>query len=504
MNFICSKASVVASIVAVTLLCGCDTVPTHSQQQNSTREFFLAQAHSANQGNVMADLWDQGEWNAVLNLDRLGKVALFEGDLDTAGRAFDGAIARIETVYADNPSARKARSTFSSEGTKDFKGEPHERAMTFLYRGLIDLSLGDFENARASFKAAEFQNTMSQQQNFDSTLPLATWLAGWASHCAGDEDKAREFYETADRAMKTYQPDASMPPARAQSRTLVVYEAGTGPGKIGEGKYKEQLAFQPGVETDHVCTDVFSDKTGDGCLDFNNASEEEKRNYLAAIGNHGHGEASVSYLALTRGGRQIDSILEGKAQFKTKANSAAETGADVAQGSLMAANQMSSLANQALSSGNTQMASADANAAMIGLGVAAVAGLFSMFSHAASNHAKPAADTRYWESLPNRLYVEDKLVSLDEPVKVVYHRYDVPSAEEFTPQLDRQANGCRLVAVSDGMSFGQQAHLHGEMAAKEINRVIARNHRRDAAFHNWLITTFGTGGSGSVTADKGA
>ena len=72
----------------------------------------------------------EGEWGAVLNLQRLGLEAIDQGHLDVAARAFDAAIARIELIYANSESAKKARSMWSSEGVKDFKGEPYERTMT--------------------------------------------------------------------------------------------------------------------------------------------------------------------------------------------------------------------------------------------------------------------------------------------------------------------------------------------------------------------------------------
>ena len=54
------------------------------------------------------------------------------------------ALDRIEAVYADNAKAEAARSKFTKENAKDFKGEPYERAMAYYYRGLAYLAEGDY------------------------------------------------------------------------------------------------------------------------------------------------------------------------------------------------------------------------------------------------------------------------------------------------------------------------------------------------------------------------
>jgi len=86
---------------------------------------------------ILHTLYMEGEWNAVLNLDLLGLAAIEAGRPRLAERAFDMAAARILRIYADDPNARQARSLWSAESVKDWKGEPYERAMTFYYRGLL-------------------------------------------------------------------------------------------------------------------------------------------------------------------------------------------------------------------------------------------------------------------------------------------------------------------------------------------------------------------------------
>src|SRR5690554_6357288 len=72
-------------------------------------------------------LFEEGKRNEVLNRMEIGTAAFYRGDIDLARDNFDAALEVIETVYADNDSAAKARSLWHEEGRKDFKGEPYER-----------------------------------------------------------------------------------------------------------------------------------------------------------------------------------------------------------------------------------------------------------------------------------------------------------------------------------------------------------------------------------------
>ncbi|MDB5452965.1 MAG: hypothetical protein JWO33_1543 [Caulobacteraceae bacterium] len=86
----------------------------------------------------------------------------------------------------------------------------------------------------------------------------------------------------------------------------------------------------------------------------------------------------IYYQASTRGGRAIDKILQGKAQFKATTGS---IGSVVADTSVAISEQYGA-----------------SNATLIAGGVA---GVFLIVS----SSAKPAADTRYWSSLPDTVHV---------------------------------------------------------------------------------------------------
>lgn len=124
-----------------------------------------------------------GARNSVLNYQRLGLAAMDKGYWTDAERAFDAALSGIEAIYAKNAQAQAAKSTFRKEANKDYKGEPYERAMAYYYRGLLYLRAGDYDNARASFRSGEYQDTVSEQEEFQSDFAVMNYLTGWTYFC---------------------------------------------------------------------------------------------------------------------------------------------------------------------------------------------------------------------------------------------------------------------------------------------------------------------------------
>ena len=149
-------------------------------------------------------LFIEGERNATLNLQRIGLAALALGRLDLAEKALDGAAFRIDLIYADNPEAQKAKSLWSAEKVKDFKGEPYERTMSYFYRGLAYAARGDFQNARAMFKQADYQDTVAEAEQFAGDFALMPYMAGWASYCDGDSNMAKDFLKQAIKGDQKY------------------------------------------------------------------------------------------------------------------------------------------------------------------------------------------------------------------------------------------------------------------------------------------------------------
>ena len=296
-----------------------------------------------------------GQRNRVLNQMRAGLAAFEAGADKIAAASFDDALNYIEAIYADNPTAEKARSTFLPERTKEYKGESYERAMAFLYRGLLFLAEGDYGNARAVFQGGQLQDAFAEDQRYQSDFAILDVLSGWASQCEGNSVLARDFYQRASQA----RPGIYIP--RPSDRVLAVADMGLPPLKVGGGEYGEYLVYTPPELVPEQKAIFVANGKG----------------YEATFGEDLYWQAS------TRGGRQVDKILAGKAEFK-------DTAATVAAGSLM-------IADAALDVAVYSSYNDTSDAALAVAGVAAVVGIASMFMAEA---AKPEADTRYWDNLP--------------------------------------------------------------------------------------------------------
>lgn len=369
-------------------------------------------------------LLEEGEWGAVLNLQRLGLEAIDQGHLPIAERAFDSALERIELIYADSDSARKARSLWAAEGSKDFKGEPYERAMTYYYRGLLFMVQGDYENARASFRSAEYQDTISGDETYAGDFGLMSLLSGWASTCADDPGMAADFYQRAG----TQQPQGLDAPAPDRN-TLVLVESGTAPVKTATGSYGEALQLRRGDNP------------------FVSASLGDQP--LALLGDLG-------WQASTLGGRQVDVILGGKASFRQGSETVADIGL---QGATMAIG---------LDDGG------GAAGALAVVGIAAVL---------ISSASKPKADVRYWDNLPDRIYgtfLKDDVQAL----AIAEHTSDGERYPLAAPVIDHTAGACRLLLYRTRQPGTLRPQAVSNLSASERKSLHKRNQARDLAFRD--------------------
>ncbi len=362
--------AVVSAALAVT---GCATLDAGKQKSGTLRD-VLSQVEGTPSENgvpsvptplvryIEADDKD-GKRNRVLNDMQAGMAAFEFGAVGHARAALQDAYVQIETIYADNDAAKAARSTFAPEESKDFKGEPYERAMVGYYLGMSDMMVADFENARASFRWGEFQDTMSASESYQSDMSLLAFLAGWSHQCQGAVSGAAEYYARS----QTYRSGLAAP--KSDANLLLIAEIGSAPVKYRTGKYGEELRYKQGEATDaRAVTFEVAGKSLDGVL-----------------------AEDLYFQATTLGGRAVDKILAGKASFKQ----GAETTAAVA-GAVTAASLDVAMISQL--QGDQDMANLAGGLAGAGL-------LVNMFSSFAAAKAKPAADIRAWDTLPERFLV---------------------------------------------------------------------------------------------------
>lgn len=298
----------------------------------------------------------QGKRNEVLNHMRAGLAAFELGDIETAHQSFDTAATVIETFYADDEKAKAARSLWTKENAKDFKGEPWERSMLYYYLGLTELARGEFDAAAVAFRNGEYQDSLSEAENFQADFAMLTWLTGWAGQCKGNDGNASSQYRDAARM----NPSFSAP--RAGANVLLIGETGGAPEKYADGQNKEAMRVRQ------------SSNVGPAGVRF------------VANGDavEGSSAESIYFQASTRGGRAVDKILEGKAEFKDTTGAAGQVA--IATGA--------SMAMASAYSGNDNMAYGGLAAMGVGL-----------LLTAAAEAAKPDADLRYWDNLPDKVWL---------------------------------------------------------------------------------------------------
>jgi len=290
--------------------------------------------------------------NRVLDHMHGGLAALAARDQALAERAFDTALAGIESIYADTPEAEKARSLWYSEGVKDFKGEPYERSMAYYYRGLLYLARGDWDNAQASFQGGVLQDTFAEQARYRADNASQIWLQGWANHCRGDAAKAAELFAEAQNV------NPKLGPPGKDARLLVVAETGQGPGK-------HQIGSKLGVHEGFIANYALQAQVLGQRLAMTRAED-------------------MFFQATTRGGRAADTIVAEKADTKQA---------------------MDTFGKTAMAAGMTTMAFSNGqgggNAAAAGAAIA----LVGLLAYAASQNIDTQVDTRTWSNLPHTVHL---------------------------------------------------------------------------------------------------
>lgn len=217
----------------------------------------------------------------------LGTAALCMGDEASAFRAFDGAARVMGTL--ESSSTENARAIFGQEATKTWKGDPYERCMNALYKGLLYWRRGDLDNASACFKRGLLADAWSAEGESQVDFAALSFLLGWVSDRRGKEEQARfSLKEAGDHSP----PLAGIDP-RAH-RALVVCDLGLGPRKYATG-------------------------TGDALVKFEQGAYAECGIEIAVDGvtcGRSLPATDLFHQAVTRGDKVIDGIRKGKAVFK--------------------------------------------------------------------------------------------------------------------------------------------------------------------------------------------
>jgi tetratricopeptide (TPR) repeat protein len=337
------------TLLAVLLsVAGCATTPKH--------QVMLT-------GDVMVDapnaIANGPPRDRVLWEYRLAAAAMRRGQFDLAKRNLDDALLTLGGIYGKDKSAKEARSYFHAEAKKTFIGEPYERSMAYIYRGILYWMDGEPDNARACFRSAEFEDSDTENHEYAGDWVLPEYLDGLATtKLHGDGSDAFKRAQAIAKGVR-------LPPYLPDANALFFIEFGPGPTKFATGQYRQELRFRTAPSP------VVSAELKVDALQIPIAPTDD-----------------VDFQATTRGGRVMDHILGNKAVFKSATDIAGDVGL------------IGGLTTAAVSHNQT--------AQEVGLGIA-LAGLVSKVVSAAT---VPAADTRSWDNLPRYL----SFVNLPLPV----------------------------------------------------------------------------------------
>lgn len=326
-------------LAVVSVLAGCASAP---KQQVTLTGNLLTDGPNAISSGPQRDrvLWQY----------RTAAASMRQGNYAMAKQMLDDALTTLQGIYGPDKSARKARGYFSGEAKKTFIGEPYERSMAYIYRGILYWMDGEPDNARACFRSALLEDSDTENKQYAGDWVLAEYLEGLATEKLGGDGS--DAYKRALGSAR----GVTLPPYKPDANVLLFVEFGPGPTKFATGEYGQELRFRA-----------------------NNSPVRSARFKVANLNIPMAPTDDVAYQATTRGGRVMDHILGNKAVFKSTT---------------------SAVGDVALIGGlGTAMLSHDRTAQQVGLGIT-LAGLITKGISAATT---PAADVRAWDNLPQFL-----------------------------------------------------------------------------------------------------
>src|SRR5882724_3296229 len=206
-------------------LCGC---VTHVKEINLTGDIMVDGPNAIEHGPPR---------DKVLWQYRTAAAAMRQGKFDLAKQYLEDALTTLQGIYGPDPNAKKARGYFHAEAKKTFIGEPYERSMAYIYRGILYWMNGEPDNARACFRSAELEDSDTENHEYAGDWVLPDYLDGLATtKLGGDGSDAFKRAEASAKGLK-------LPPYNLKANVLIFFEFSAGPSKYSAGQYGEELRF---------------------------------------------------------------------------------------------------------------------------------------------------------------------------------------------------------------------------------------------------------------------
>ncbi len=362
-------ARAVTLVAALAALSGCVELP----EEPVVRVRHTGDAITdANLDRAAAPTKDKVLWDY-----RIATLALRTAHYEEARNKLDDAIGLMGGIIANSEQAERAYKLFAPESDKPFIGEPYERAMAYYYRGILYWHDGQPDNARACFRAGQFIDSAADEDRHKGDYVLLDYLDGLVTAKLGGDGTdsfARAKKNFAGRELPAYDPAANV---------LFFVEFGQGPRKYAGGEYGEQLRFATTDSKAFSAAILIDDET----------------KLMPAYDD-------LNFQATTRGGRVMDYVLGRKAVFK----SASSAVGDLAlAGAVLSNDRANEIERESRRKDRTddkrtdEDRKRDEDKADDARTNALIFGLAGVIAKGFSAATTPQADTRQWDTLPQRL-----------------------------------------------------------------------------------------------------
>ncbi len=351
-------------------------------------------------------------------------ILLMQGEHDKAHALMMEARENIETLF-DPESEEKAISYWHGENNKVFKGDNHERATLYALLALSFIERGEWEDAQRCVKNGLLADLSTEDQVYNSDYALLHYLGYFAAKKLGEtsaaEDYKREFITSlkarglpAELINSSY---ARLFDDTTEPNTLMVVWTGRAPSFYRGGEYEELRMIVPGSNpytTMTLAIDDFPEQT-----------------FAKSLGD-------INYQATTRGGREMDNILENKAAVKKGMEVSRNIFIAAAAGCFIAAARQN-----------------DPNAAITMMGVGGGCLAIGAIPWIIGTCINTTADVRYWHNLPGEFLIMP--LRLPEGNHTItlrgYHYYDNFVTESVQLPASTNALTVRHLALPQDRTF---------------------------------------------------